>query len=428
MSDTFMVKAYSGLTHVLAPLLPFYLNRRATKGKEDKARIKERFGHAGQPRPNGHLVWLHGASVGETMMLLPLIDKILERPDTHVLLTSGTVTSAELMAKRLPDRAIHQYVPVDTPGAVKRFLAHWQPDAAIWAESEIWPNLIRGAKKSGIPLALINARMSDSSIMRWKKHGVKNAKSVFGNFEFILAGNESTAKGLSGLLGRDIPMLGNLKNAAPPLPVNETELTRLQMQIGKRTVWCAASTHAGEDEMMLTAHKALLHTHKDALLILIPRHPERGDDIAKLIDRPFARRASGHDVNDNTQVYLMDTIGELGLAYRFSGVTVMGGAFMDTLAGHNPLEPARLGNAVLSGPYVASFQDTYDAMIDSGAALCVAADALTQALTVLISTPSALAKTQKLAKAFADNQDSVLDAVWERLEPLMPPKNLRADA
>jgi len=193
MSDTFAIKAYSGLTRVLSPLLPLYLRRRAAKGKEDKARLGERFGHASQPRPEGHLIWLHGASVGETTMLLPLIDKILERPKTHVLLTSGTVTSAELMAKRLPERAIHQYVPADTPGAVKRFLRHWKPDLALWAESEIWPNLIRGAKGSGIPLALINARMSDRSITRWRKHGIKNAKSVFGSFDLILAGNKSTA-------------------------------------------------------------------------------------------------------------------------------------------------------------------------------------------------------------------------------------------
>lgn len=420
MSDTFAVKAYSGLTRVLAPLLPFYLNRRAAKGKEDKVRLSERFGHASQPRPKGHLIWLHGASVGETTMLLSLIDRILEQPDTHVLLTSGTITSAELMAKRLPERAIHQYVPADTPSAVKRFLAHWKPNAALWAESEIWPNLIRGAKRSGIPVALINARMSDRSIVRWKKHGVKNAKSVFGKFGLILAGNESTAKGLSDLLGRDIPMLGNLKNAAPPLPADGAELTSLRKLIGKRIVWCAASTHAGEDGIMLAAHKALLNSHKDALLILIPRHPERGDDVANLIDIPFARRSLGENIAKDTQVYIMDTIGELGLAFRLSGVTVVGGAFLEGFSGHNPLEPARLGNAVLSGPYVSSFQDTYTAMIDHGAALCVATDALTQALTVLISNPSALAKTQKLAESFADNQDSVLDAVWERLEPLMP--------
>ena len=421
MSDTLLIKAYSGLTRLMSPLLPHYLKRRAAKGKEDKARLKERLGYASRERPEGHLIWLHGASVGETMMLLPLINRILERPNTHILLTSGTVTSAELMAKRLPERAIHQYVPADTPAAVERFLDHWKPDAALWAESEIWPNLIRLTKKRGIPMALINARMSEASILRWKKHGVKNAKSVFGNFDLILAGNESTATGLSDLLERDIPMLGNLKNAAPPLPVDEAELTHLRKLIGKRPVWCAASTHVGEEKYFVDAHEEVQKQHPAALLIAVPRHPGNSGYVPVIPEaKKFAIRSQGGIPNEKTDIYVMDTIGELGLAFSLSDITFMGGSLLKELSGHNPLEPARLANTVLSGPYVASFQETYTAMIDHGAALCVAPDALTKAVAVLISNSSALAKTQKLAKDFADNQDSVLDAVWERLEPIMP--------
>jgi len=159
MSDTLGIKAYGVLTRVLTPFLPLYLKWRMTKGKENPARLSERYGKASVPRPNGNIIWMHGASVGETTMLLPLIDRILKDPNNHVLLTSGTVTSAELMAKRLPDRAIHQFVPVDTSKAVTKFLGHWQPDLALWAESEIWPNLIRLTKRRGVPLALVNARM-----------------------------------------------------------------------------------------------------------------------------------------------------------------------------------------------------------------------------------------------------------------------------
>jgi len=219
MSETGLIRAYSGLTKVIAPILPLWLKRRALKGKEDSARQGERFGAASISRPEGQLFWMHGASVGEVTMLLPLIDKVLaEYPKAHVLVTSGTTTSAELMTKRLPARAFHQYIPLDTPKAVSAFLDHWKPNVALWAESEIWPNLILQTKSRNTPMALINARMSEKSIKGWGKRR-KSAQSLFGCFDVILAGDETTAKGLSGLLGKKIKNTGSLKDAAPALPV-----------------------------------------------------------------------------------------------------------------------------------------------------------------------------------------------------------------
>lgn len=424
--DNIAVKAYGGLTRLLSPFLPLLLKRRAAKGKEDPKRIPERLGHASVPRPHGHLVWLHGASVGETTMLLPLIERILEEPKTHVLLTSGTVTSAELMAQRLPDRAIHQFAPLDSPRAVKRFLRHWSPDVALWAESEIWPNMMRYTRRYGTPAALINARMSDQSLWRWRKNGLKNARSVFSNFNLILAANETTASGLSTILERPVPLIGNLKNAAPALPAAKAALSPLYAQIGDRPVWCAASTHKGEDELIIAAHKTVLAAHPKALLILVPRHPERGADVAALVNDAglgCALRSADDTITAATRIYVMDTIGELGIAFRLSKLTVMCGSLKLGLSGHNPLEPARLGNAVLSGVHVSSFKDTYDAMFKSGAMPITNPNGLGDAISALFSAPPALKTAQKLAKEFADSQDGVLDVLWDRLAPIMPPRD-----
>ena len=236
MSETGLIRAYSGLTKVIAPALPFWLKRRAVKGKEDPARQGERFGISSLPRPDGQLFWMHGASVGEVTMLLPLIDKVLaEYPSAHVLVTSGTTTSAELMAKRLPERAFHQYIPLDTPKAVSAFLDHWIPSMALWAESEIWPNLILQTKARNIPMALINARMSEKSLQGWSKRR-KSAESLFGYFDVILAGDERTANGLSKILGTSVENIGNLKNAAPALTFDPNELSQLKENIGKRPI------------------------------------------------------------------------------------------------------------------------------------------------------------------------------------------------
>ena len=189
MSETGLIRAYSGLTRALEPMLPLWLKQRALKGKEDPARQDERFGKASIERPKGQLFWMHGASVGETTMLLPLIHKLLAAyPQAHIIITSGTVTSANLMAKRLPPRALHQYVPLDTRNAVSSFLDYWKPDIAFWAESEIWPNLITQTHARNIPMALINARMSEKSIQGWFKRQ-KTALSLFGAFDIILASN-----------------------------------------------------------------------------------------------------------------------------------------------------------------------------------------------------------------------------------------------
>ena len=422
MSETGLIRAYSGLTKLIAPILPLWLKRRALKGKEDPQRQGERFGEASITRPAGQLFWMHGASVGEVTMLLPLIDKVLEHyPTAHVLLTSGTTTSAELMAKRLPERAFHQYIPLDTPKAVAAFLDHWKPDMVLWAESEIWPNLLLQTKARNIPMALINARMSEKSVQGWFKRR-QSAQSLFGCFDIILAGDDATANGLSWLLGKEVISAGSLKETAPILPVNAKDLSALKKQIGSRPVWCAASTHKGEEEIILAAHKEICAKHPNALLILALRHPERRKDVTPLLSKtPHILRKGGHTIKPSTSVMVFDTIGEMGLAYSLSDVTFVCGSLIDGLMGHNPLEPARFSNAVLTGAHISSFADSYMSMIAFDAAQRILSPKMVgAAVNALFTDPDALARQQKLAFDYAQSRNAVLEFVWEKLEPVLP--------
>ncbi len=425
MSDTGLIRTYGAATRLLGPLTPLWVKRRAKLGKEDPDRLGERHGEAGRPRPEGPLIWCHGASVGECTMLLPLIERILkERQDVHVLVTSGTLTSALLLAERLPDRAFHQYVPLDYPKAVAKFLDHWKPDTALWAESEIWPNLIRQTRQTGCKMALINARMSDKSLANWQKRGGKAAKSLFGHFDRILAADDRTANGLTWILGRDIERVGNLKDAAPALPVRANELSFFKKCLGDRPVWCAASTHKGEDEYMFAAHLKVLEKHPDALLILAPRHPERAEKLGQSLTAskiPHVSRTLNDPLTPETAVFLIDTIGDMGLAFRLSDITFVAGSLIDGMAGHNPLEPARLGNAVMTGPFVSSFADTYMEMISFDAAQRVLSpEPIGDMIAEMFSNPDKLARYQKRASDYADSRNALLDYVWDQLEPLMP--------
>ena len=422
MSETGLIRAYSGLTKVISPVLPLWLKHRAKAGKEDLSRQSERFGIASLQRPAGQLFWMHGASVGEVTMLLPLIDKVLEEyPQAHVLVTSGTTTSAELMAKRLPAGAFHQYVPLDTPKAATAFLEHWKPDMALWAESEIWPNLLIQTKSRNIPMALINARMSKKSVQGWFKRR-KSAQSLFGCFDVILAGDEASANGLSWILGKNIESAGSLKEAAPILPVNTAELEKLKAQIGNRPVWCAASTHKGEEELILAAHNKVQTKHPHALLILALRHPERKDQVCQLNGAELMKIRSADDIiEQDTNIYLFDTIGEMGLAYSLSDVTFVCGSLVEGLMGHNPLEPARFGNAVLTGAHISSFADSYMSMIAFDAAQRILSPKMVgDAVSELFSNPDKLARQQRLAFDYAQSRNAVLDYVWDKLTPVLP--------
>ena len=367
-----LLSLYAATASAAAPLLRRLLRRRVARGKEIAARLPERWGEDAPPRPPGRLLWLHAASIGETVSVLPVLAALRQiAPDVRVLLTTGTVTSAELLARRLPELALdgivtHRFVPLDVPAWVLRFLAHWRPDAGALVESEIWPNVLAAARARGLPMMLVNARLSPRSFSRWRRMpGV--AKTLFGGFARIQAQSAEDAGRLRLLGAANVEAPGNLKFAAPPLPVPRIELQRLRHAIGARPVWLAASTHPGEEEIVIAAHRALLARHPGLLTVIVPRHPERGADIAALAaGLPVARRSLGEPPPDAAGIWVADTLGELGLFYTVAGIAFVGGSFVPH-GGQNPLEPARLGCAVAVGPHVKNFAEPVAVLEDAGA-------------------------------------------------------------
>jgi 3-deoxy-D-manno-octulosonic-acid transferase len=373
MSRTWTSRAlfgsYGALAGAAAPLLRLMLRRRVAAGREIAARLAERRGEDSTPRPPGPLIWLHAASVGETMSVLPVLSALVAQTrDVTVLMTTGTVTSARMLAARLPalgleGRVLHRFVPLDVPAWVARFLDHWQPDVAGFVESEIWPALLEGCRVRGIPAMLVNARLSARSFARWRSvPGV--ARALFGGFARVHAQTEEDAERLAALGAPAAAAQGNLKYAASPLPCDLGELARLRFRLAGRPVWLAASTHPGEEEAIGRIHATLARTHPGLLTVLVPRHPERGAELADLLGAD--RRAAGRDPPEGAGLWIADTLGELGLLYRLAPVVFMGGSLV-AKGGQNPLEPARLGCAVAIGPHAFNFREPVGVLAQAGA-------------------------------------------------------------
>lgn len=374
-SRVVMRALHSVLSVLLTPLIRQWLARRATRGKEDITRIGERFGHASIPRPNGTLIWVHAASVGEAQSVLALIRRVLEaQPEVSVLITTGTVTSAALVAQQNIPRLIHQFVPVDTYYAVRRFLAHWQPSLALWVESEFWPQLLWQTQARGTPMLLINARMSARSLAGWQRFPTL-IRSLLSGFTHIYAGAPEDAARLRQLTAQPVADIGNLKYDADPLPEDAALLADLARATEQRRVWVAASTHAGEERILAEVQQHLQQDFPGLLLILIPRHATRGDAVAAEIAAyggiTLAQRSKGEPILPATNLYLADTMGELGTFYRRADLVFIGGSLVP-VGGHNPLEPARLGAALISGTHVDNFASIMQHLEAAGALALVA--------------------------------------------------------
>ena len=410
---TLPLALYGLATGLAEPLAPLILKRRAKAGREDPLRLGERLGRAGAPRPPGPLVWLHGVSVGETVSLLALVEGLrARRPDLGLLVTSGTRSSAELLARRLPAGVRHQYVPVDTPGAVRRFLDHWRPDLGVFAESELWPNLILTARRRGTRLVLASARITEGTARTWRR-APASARRLLSAFDLILPQDRATAdrlRTLGAACGREL----NLKRAGSPLSCDPSELERLQGLTAGRPVILAASTHPGEERLVAHAAEGL-----GALLILAPRHPDRGPEIAAALGAP--QRSLGQSPGPHDPVWIADTLGEMGLFFRLADLVVMGGSFPGGIGGHNPLEPARLGAPVITGPDIANAADVYDEMFDEACALAVRDGAdLRRKLAGLLADPVLRRRIGEAALGYASRQGQTLSAALDDLLPLLP--------
>ncbi len=414
--------AYGLAARALSPLARHVLNSRAARGKEDPARLDERLGRPSRPRPVGALVWLHGASVGESLSLLPVIDGLIaRRPGLIVLVTSGTVASAELMAKRLPMGAIHQFAPLDTPGAARRFMAHWRPDLAIFVESELWPTLLATAKAQGARLALISARLSAASVRGWKRLPGA-ARTVLGGFDLVMAQDEPCAQRLAALGARDDGRL-NLKLVGAPLPVDATALDAMQADLAGRPLLLAASTHPGEDQIVLDAFAALSARPDRPLLVIAPRHPVRGGEVVEMARaRGFvtSRRSLGEVLNPQVQVLVADTLGELGLWFKLARTALVAGSLADHVGGHNPLEPARLSCPFVTGPFVENWAGVFAAFeaVDAFVTVC-GASALSDAFVAALDHPEAGQARAARALALSEVQGGALKTALDRLDALL---------
>ncbi|GBQ38198.1 3-deoxy-D-manno-octulosonic acid transferase [Komagataeibacter europaeus] len=357
-----------GVASLLAPVLRHNLSRRLKRGKETPASLPQRRGIASMGRPHGPLVWLHAASVGESISVLPVISQLLAiSPSHHILVTTGTMTGAEILHARLPgidghERVLHQFAPLDVPRWVARFADFWRPDAAALVESELWPNLIATCRRRRIPLALLNGRLSDRSLARWGKARCLLAR-MLSTFTWVMARTPEDARRLQHGGAERIDMIADLKDAAAPLPCNPADLAAIGRTLGGRPVWVAASTHQGEETEILAASIIIRQAVPDALTIIIPRHPEHGADIGALADRPLPRRAAGQFPTARDAVWICDTLGETGLFYALGAPVLMGNSLPGCAGGgHNPVEPARAGCPIATGPKTGNFRQAYARM------------------------------------------------------------------
>lgn len=419
MSEPFLYRAWVLASMVLVPFAAMAETRKLRDQGISTRRAHEKLGHASQEREgSGPLIWFHAASVGESLSVLALITRMgVLLPRAQFLITSGTATSAKLVAQRMPPRTVHQFAPLDAPGPLKRFLRHWRPDAAIFVESELWPQMLRRTSATGASMALVNARMSDKTVATWRRWP-KIAAYLFEVFDLILTQNDAMAHKMvemhapSDRVARGI----NLKSMAGPLPVDEDDLFHARAALGHRPVWVASSTHEGEERAVLQAHQILIKQFPDLCLILVPRHPERGDAVEVLMletGLECHRRSTGAEPGG--QVYLADTLGEVGLWYALTDIVFLGGSLLP-IGGHNPFEVAQSGAAVLSGNHVSAFAETYAKLETEGAARIVAdGDDLAKRVATLLSSPEQLAAMTNAAKRFVEAQEDQLDSIATRL-------------
>ncbi|MCC6948015.1 MAG: 3-deoxy-D-manno-octulosonic acid transferase [Bradyrhizobiaceae bacterium] len=416
----FTLHLYRALTRWGTPLAGPFLRWRLKHEKEDPNRIEERRGVPSHARPPGPLIWVHAASVGEILSILSLIERIQTR-GIAVLLTSGTVTAAQIAEQRLPPGVIHQFVPMDVPSFVENFFEHWQPNLALIAESEFWPNLITEGRRRGIPFVIVNARLSDRSFGRWRL-ARGTAAAILERIDLCLAQDPNIGERFEQLGAQRVSVTGNLKFDVPPPPAEPMALATLERAMRERPVVLAASTHPGEEAMVIDAHLRLRRVVPGLLTIIAPRHPERGPQIVDLAEEMGAvpvMRSRGQVPDRGTEIYVADTIGELGLFYRLAPIVFMGGSLVKH-GGQNPIEPAKLDSAILHGPHVGNFASIYSQLNRTrGAATVTDAESLAKSIALLLEDPVLVRSMAASAKSTVERLSGALDRTVAAIEPYL---------
>jgi 3-deoxy-D-manno-octulosonic-acid transferase len=414
------LRVYQRLSSAMLPLAPALIKRRLKQGKEDPARVGERRGMSKDIRPHGPLVWIHGASVGEVLAAAALIEK-LRALNIRILLTSGTVTSAAIVAKRFPADIIHQYVPYDSPRYVARFLDHWRPSLALFIESDLWPNLILASAARRLPMVLINGRMSQRSFPRWRRMAA-TISALLGRFDVCLAQSRLDAERFTALGSRNVLTTGNLKLDVAAPSADPAKLERLMSVTRGRPVIVAASTHPGEEEILIEAHRTLAGFFPSLLTVIVPRHPNRGETVARMVEASglhTALRSREELPTAATDIYVADTMGELGLFYRLAPIVFMGGSLVEH-GGQNPVEAVKLGAAVVHGPHVFNFTDVYEALDGVGGARSAdSQEALVKQLGQWLADPAARDLSIAAAERVVVQLGGALDRTLAALEPYL---------
>ncbi|SJZ96406.1 lipid IV(A) 3-deoxy-D-manno-octulosonic acid transferase [Consotaella salsifontis] len=417
---------YRAVGTVAYPLAGPYVSWRASRGKEESARRRERYGYSATARPEGvPLVWIHAASVGETAAVAPMVQRLID-DDFAVLMTTGTVTSAAMVRERLSPSVLHQYVPLDFRPSVARFLDHWRPDLAIVAESEIWPVTISELGRRSIPQILVNARLSDRSFRRWKKLP-SLAEALLENLSQVVAQSDIDGQRFSLLGAPAVKVAGNLKADVPPPAADPEELARLKAAIGERPIWAALSTHSGEERLAAKIHESLKARHGGLLTLIVPRHVNRAGDLERELAQrglKVVRRSSGALPAPDTDIYLGDTMGEMGLYLRLTEIAFMGKS-LSAQGGQNPLEAAMLGTAILSGCNVQNFREGYQRLADAGAARLVKDEAsLSDQVDCLLSQPQTRRKMIAAGGETIAGMRGAFGRTMEALDPFLRPLKL----
>ncbi|WP_438749912.1 lipid IV(A) 3-deoxy-D-manno-octulosonic acid transferase [Pararhizobium sp. O133] len=420
------LSSYRWIGSAIYPFVWSYLAARAAKGKEDSTRRQERYGHASAARPQGPLVWFHAASVGETTAVIPLIKEVSRR-GISVVLTTGTKTSASVASERLGSSIIHQYVPLDFKPAVARFLDYWEPDLAIIAESEIWPMTIVELGQRHIPQVLVNGRLSDRTFGRWKKR-LWLADALFENLALVIAQSELDADRFRTLGALPVMVSGNLKVDTDAPPHDAQALRHYRQQIRDRKTWAAISTFEGEENAAGIVHRALKE-RTGLLTIIVPRHPERCDAIEAMLNAKgltVARRTRNDPITPETDIFLGDTIGEMGLYLRMTEVAFVGRSLFAE-GGQNPLEPAMLGCAILSGGNVQNFRDTYQMLAKNGSAKIIRdVEMLAKGVNYLLVNDEVRRKMIDAGLETVHEMRGALSATIRGLEPYINPLTVKA--